>query len=387
MKVVVAIDSLKGSLSSLEAGDAIRAGILLADPSAQVQVRPLADGGEGTVEALTTGMGGTLQKVTVQGPVSRREEAVYGILQDGTTAVMEMSQAAGITQVTDEERNPLYTSTYGVGEMILDAIRKGCRQFIMGIGGSATNDGGLGMLQALGYGMLDKDGKQVPGGAIGLRDLDHITADSVVPELKECSFRIACDVTNPLCGEHGCSAIFGPQKGATPSMIREMDGWLARYAEIAKKSFPAADPVKEGTGAAGGLGFAFFTFTNAVLESGIKIVLDETRLEDYVRDADLVITGEGRLDAQTVMGKGPAGVAAIAKKYGKPVVALAGSIKKDAHVCNDRGIDAYFPILRRICTLQEAMDADNARKNMTETAEQVMRLFKVSCLSSKREVK
>lgn len=375
MKIVAAIDSLKGSLSSLEAGDAIRAGILLADPDAQVQVRPLADGGEGTVEALTIGMGGTLQKVTVQGPVGRKVEAVYGILQDGKTAVMEMSQAAGITQVTDEERNPLYTSTYGVGQMILDAIHKGCRQFIMGIGGSATNDGGIGMLQALGYGMLDKDDRQVAGGAIGLRDLDHITADSVVPELKECSFRIACDVTNPLCGEQGCSAIFGPQKGADPSMIQQMDGWLARYAEIAKENFPSADPVKEGTGAAGGLGFAFLTFTNAVLESGIKIVLDETHLEDYIRDADLVITGEGRLDAQTVMGKGPAGVAAIAKKYNKPVVALAGSIKEDAHVCNDHGIDAYFPILRRICTLQEAMDATAARRNMTETAEQVMRLF------------
>ncbi|MEE0955875.1 MAG: glycerate kinase [Eubacterium sp.] len=375
MKAVIAIDSLKGSLSSLEAGDAIREGFLLADPDAQVEVRPLADGGEGTVEALTIGMGGTLQKVVVSGPVGQKVEAVYGILQDGTTAVMEMSQAAGITQVTDAERNPLNTTTYGVGQMILDAIKKGCRQFIMGIGGSATNDGGIGMLQALGYGMLDAEGKQVAPGAKGLKDLDHITSDAVAPELSLCSFRIACDVTNPLCGEQGCSAIFGPQKGADPSMIKEMDGWLGSYAEIAKKTFPKADPLTPGTGAAGGLGFAFLTFTNAVLESGIKIVLDETHLEDYIKDADLVVTGEGRLDAQTVMGKGPAGVAAIAKKYGKPVVALAGSIKEDAHVCNDHGIDAFFPILRRICTLEEAMNADNARRNMTETAEQVMRLF------------
>lgn len=375
MKAVIAIDSLKGSLSSLEAGDAIREGFLLADPDAQVEVRPLADGGEGTVEALTIGMGGTLQKVVVSGPVGKKVEAVYGILQDGTTAVMEMSQAAGITQVTDAERNPLNTTTYGVGQMILDAIKKGCRQFIMGIGGSATNDGGIGMLQALGYGMLDAEGKQVAPGAKGLKDLDHITSDAVAPELSLCSFRIACDVTNPLCGEQGCSAIFGPQKGADPSMIKEMDGWLGSYAEIAKKTFPKADPLAPGTGAAGGLGFAFLTFTNAVLESGIKIVLDETHLEDYIKDADLVVTGEGRLDAQTVMGKGPAGVAAIAKKYGKPVIALAGSIKEDAHVCNDHGIDAFFPILRRICTLEEAMNADNARRNMTETAEQVMRLF------------
>lgn len=377
MKVVAAIDSLKGSLSSLEAGDAIRAGILKAAPEAQVQVRPLADGGEGTVEALTIGMGGTLQKVLVSGPVGRNVEAVYGILQDGKTAVMEVSQAAGITQVTDAERNPLKTTTFGVGQMILDAIRKGCRQFIMGIGGSATNDGGIGMLQALGYGMLDAEGRQVPAGALGLKVLDHITSDQVVPELKECRFRIACDVTNPLCGEQGCSAIFGPQKGATPSMIMQMDGWLNRYASVAKNSFPKANPVQAGTGAAGGLGFAFLTFTDAVLESGIKIVLDETHLEDYIKDADLVITGEGRLDSQTVMGKGPAGVASIAKKYGKPVVALAGSIKEDAHTCNHHGIDAYFPILQRIVTLDQAMSGEIARQNMIDTSEQVMRLFMI----------
>lgn len=376
MKAVVAIDSFKGSLSSLEAGNAARNGILKADPEAQVIVRPLADGGEGTVEALTIGMGGNIVTVPVTGPLGGKVEAKYGILADGTTAVMEMSQAAGITLVPDDEKNPLKATTRGVGEMILDAISKGCRHFIMGIGGSVTNDGGIGMLQALGFGILDKDGEQVAPGAQGLEKLVAITSANVAPELASCSFRIACDVTNPLCGEQGSSAVFGPQKGADPEMIRQMDGWLADYAKIAKKNFPKADPEYPGTGAAGGLGFAFLTFTNAVLESGIKIVLDETRLEDYIREADIVVTGEGRLDGQTVMGKAPFGVAEIAKRYNKKVVAFAGSVAKDAGACNEHGIDAFFPILRGICTLQEAMDRDTAAQNLAGTAEQVFRLAK-----------
>ena len=367
----------KGSLSSLQAGDAIREGILRAYKDAVVQVRPLADGGEGTVEALTIGMGGELQTVTVTGPLGEKAQAQYGILADGVTAIVEMSAAAGITMVPNEKRNPLYTTTYGVGEMICDAIRKGCRHFIVGIGGSATNDGGIGMLQALGYGMLDENGRQVSFGAQGLQELKSITDDKVIPELKDCSFRIACDVTNPLCGETGCSAIYGPQKGATPSMILQMDGWLRNYAKLAAAYNPKADPEFPGTGAAGGLGFAFLSFTNAVLESGINIVLDETKLEEYVKDADVVITGEGRLDGQTVMGKAPIGVAKIAKKYGKPVIAFAGCVTPDAVACNEHGIDAFFPILRGVVTLQEAMDSANARKNMADTVEQVFRLMKI----------
>ena len=262
MKAIIAIDSLKGSLSSLQAGDAIREGILRAYKDAVVQVRPLADGGEGTVEALTIGMGGELQTVTVTGPLGEKAQAQYGILADGVTAIVEMSAAAGITMVPNEKRNPLYTTTYGVGEMICDAIRKGCRHFIVGIGGSATNDGGVGMLQALGFGLLDENGRQVSFGAQGLQELKSITDDKVIPELKDCSFRIACDVTNPLCGETGCSAIYGPQKGATPSMILQMDGWLRNYAKLAAAYNPKADPEFPGTGAAGGLGFAFLSFTS-----------------------------------------------------------------------------------------------------------------------------
>lgn len=375
MKTVIAIDSLKGSLSSMEAGKAIAEGIERADAHAEIFIRPLADGGEGTVDALVCGMNGTVCSVTVTGPLGAPVNCEYGIIEKTKTAVIEMSGAAGITLISEEERNPLHTTTYGVGEVIKDAITKGCRRFIIGIGGSATNDGGVGMLQALGYGFLDKEGKQVPFGAKGLEQLEQITDTYVMPELTECEFRIACDVTNILCGENGCSAIYGPQKGATPSMIMQMDKWLESYASLAKEKYSKANAKQAGTGAAGGLGFAFLTFTNAVLESGIKIVLEETQLEEYIKDADIVVTGEGRLDGQTAMGKAPVGVARLAKKYNIPVVAFAGSVTKEAVACNQNGIDAFFPILRSIVTLEDAMKPENAKANLADTAEQVFRLI------------
>ena len=374
MKVTVAIDSLKGSLTSMEAGEAIKSGICRVYPQAEVNVRPLADGGEGTAYALTTGMGGEWITMEATGPLGQPVSCSYGIIRDSKTAIIEMSAAAGITLVSEAERNPMNTTTYGVGEMIVDAIRRGCRRFIVGIGGSATNDGGIGMLQALGYGMLTKEGKQVPFGVKGLSVLEQITNEHVIPELAECSFKIACDVTNTLCGEQGCSAVYGPQKGADPTMIMQMDKWLAYYAALAKEKYPKANMKQAGTGAAGGLGFAFLTFTNAVLESGIKIVLDETRLSEYIKDSDIVITGEGRLDGQTVMGKAPIGVARIAKEYEKPVIAFAGCVTKDATACNESGIDAFFPILRGVVTLEEAMRAENAAANMSDTVEQAFRL-------------
>lgn len=378
MKVTIAIDSMKGSLTSLEAGQAAAEGIKRVYDDADICVRPLADGGEGTVEALTRGMGGTLRRITVTGPLGRPVECEYGIIEENKTAVVEMAGAAGITLVTESERNPLHTTTFGVGEVIRDAIERGCRRFVVGIGGSATNDGGIGMLQALGFGMLDKDGVQVPFGALGLPDIVEITDDNVLPELTDCTFRIACDVTNPLCGERGCSAVFGPQKGADPDMIRQMDAWLEQFAALTRKKYEGADPLRPGTGAAGGLGFAFLGYTSAVLESGVKIVLEETRLEEYVKDADIVITGEGRLDGQTVMGKAPVGVAGTAKKYGKMVIAVSGCVTKDAVACNRKGIDAYFPILRGVVTLEEAMEPDNARGNLADTVEQVFRLIQAS---------
>ena len=376
MKIVVAMDSFKGSLTSLEAGEAVRQGILRAIPDAEVYVRPMADGGEGTVEALTAGMGGRLERVTVTGPLGKPVEARYGI--SDSTAIMEMSAAAGITLVPEQERDPMHTTTFGVGEMIRDAIGKGCRRFIIGIGGSATNDGGIGMLQALGYGLLDGTGRQAAFGAKGLRDLADITMKDALPELRDCVFRVACDVTNPLCGERGASAVYGPQKGASPEVIVQMDHWLERYAELARRKLPRADPLHPGTGAAGGLGFAFRTFLNASLEPGVQIVLEETRLEEYVRGADVVVTGEGRLDGQTAMGKAPVGVAALAKKYGALVVAFSGCIARDAGVCNERGIDAFFPILQSALSLEEAMEPRNARRNMAAAVEQAFRLIQSS---------
>ncbi len=378
MKVVIAIDSLKGSLTSLEAGKAIETGIHRVYPDAETIIRPLADGGEGTVEALSLGMGGHLETITVTGPNGKPVEATYGIIADQRMAIIEMSAAAGITLVTGKERNPLYTTTYGVGEMIKDAMDKGCRTFIVGIGGSATNDCGIGMLQALGYEFLDEDGQQVAFGATGLRDIRSIREANVPAQLADCEFKVACDVTNPLCGVKGCSAIYGPQKGATPEMVADMDHWMEAFAGLAKKSFPKADRFKEGTGAAGGLGFAFLTFTNGVLQSGISLVLEETKLADYIKDADIVITGEGCLDQQTAMGKAPIGVAKLAKKYGKMVLAFSGCVTADAHRCNEEGIDAYFPILRKVVTLEEALDSKNAANNMADTVEQVFRLMK-SC--------
>ncbi len=378
MRVVVAIDSFKGSLTSFQAGNAVKEAVLKLKNSDEVIVRPLADGGEGTVEALASGLGGDVIEITVSGPLLEPVKAQYCILPHTSTAVIEMAAAAGITLLSPEERNPLVTTTYGVGEIIKDAIKRGCRHFIVGIGGSATNDGGVGMLTALGFEFLDKNRQKIPFGAKGLEQLHAISSEHVIPELKECTFRIACDVTNPLCGDNGCSAVFAPQKGGTPEMIAKMDAWLKNYAAIAATVSNKADRHHPGVGAAGGLGFAFLTFTNASLESGITIVLDETRLEDYIKNADLVVTGEGRLDSQTVMGKAPIGVARLAKKHGKPVIAFSGCVTADAEVCNAHGIDAFFPIMRTVVTLEEALRAENAYENLVNTAYQVFRLIQLS---------
>ena len=368
MKIVIAIDSFKGSLPSLEAGNAVKEAILSLDPTAQVVVKPLADGGEGTVDALAGN--GQLIEVTVCGPLQQPVKAKYCIL--GDTAVIEMAAAAGITLIS--ERNPMETTTYGVGQLIRDAIDRGCRRFIVGIGGSATNDGGVGMLTALGYEFLDEAGSPIPLGAKGLEKLRTMKTDKVLPELKDCVFRVACDVNNPLCGENGCSAVYGPQKGATPEMISCMDRWLSDYADLVGMEYKN----HPGAGAAGGLGFGFLAFTNATLQSGIQIVLEETGLEQEIPDADLVVTGEGRLDRQTVMSKAPIGVARLAKKYNKPVIAFAGCVTEDAAACNDHGIDAYFPVLREITTLEQALEPAYAYKNLCATATQVFRLMKLS---------
>ena len=379
MKVAIAIDSFKGSLSSIAAGNAAAEGVRRVFPDAECRVRPLADGGEGTVDALVAGLGGELKRVTVTGPAGKPVTAKYGLLPDGV-AVMEMAEAAGITLVSGADKNPLYTTTYGVGEMILDAVRNGARKFVIGIGGSATNDGGAGMLRALGFRLLDSSGNDIPRGGLGLAQLARIEPPAEPLNrltAEPLDFRVACDVTNPLCGPNGASAVFGPQKGATPEMVAQLDVALANFSRVTRAYGDSSDAsIFPGAGAAGGLGFGFKAFLNAELVPGVDLILNETRLEDFIRDADIVITGEGRLDGQTVMGKAPIGVARLAKKHGKRVLAFSGILGDGVEAVNDAGIDAYFPILRKLVSLEEALDVRNAAANLAATVEQTFRILK-----------
>lgn len=387
MKVVIAMDSFKGSMSSIEAGMAAREGVLRAC-DAQVVVRPLADGGEGTTEALVEGLGGTYVRVSVTGPMGEPVTARYGVMADGRTAVMEMAEAAGITLVKRENLDPWRASTAGVGQMICDAVRRGCREFLIGIGGSATTEGGIGMLQALGYEFYDADGEILPPVFASLGRIARIDGRNVLPELEECHFQIACDVSNPLCGENGAVYVFGPQKGVKSEEREEMDQQMRHYAEETFRYLEIKNNVAErtckiknashlaGAGASGGLGFAFLSYLpNVELKSGISIVLEAIRLEQELIDADYVLTGEGRLDGQTAMGKVPVGVAHLAKKHGCRVIAFAGSVTDDAFACNEEGIDAFFPIVRGVTTLDEAMEPEKAKKNIRLAVEQVFRLL------------
>ncbi len=380
MKAVIAMDSFKGSLSTFEAGNAAAEGIRRVYKDADLTVCPLADGGEGTVEAIVSACGGELCTVRVTGPLGDKVDAPYGILPEKGVAVLEMSAAAGITLIPKEKRNPLFTTTYGVGEMIAHAIQKNnCRKFIIGIGGSATNDGGVGMLQALGFQLLDQTGNPIPLGAQGLAVLSEIRTEKALPELGECEFHIACDVKNPLCGPKGCSAVYGPQKGATQGMIGDMDRWLSAFAALTQKSVRkngGAYAEFPGAGAAGGLGFAFLSYLGGKLTSGIELVMEITALEEQLREAEIVITGEGRLDGQSCMGKAPIGVAKTAKKYGKTVVAFSGCVAEEAALCNEHGIDAFFSIVRTPCSLEEAMNKKQAYINLSDTAEQAFRLIR-----------
>lgn len=376
MKIVISIDSLKGSLTSIEAANAIKKGILSVDNKSDVVIMPLADGGEGTVEALVQGMNGEEKVISVTGPINEKVNATYGILKETKTAIIEMAQASGLPLVPAELRNPLNTTTYGVGEIIKEAIEKGCRNFIVGIGGSATNDCGVGMLQALGFEFYDENDNLVELGGKVLNQIKRIKTDNKLKELDECNFKIACDVNNPLYGENGAAYIYGHQKGATEEIVKELDKGLKNFAEVVKKDLGKDIAHIEGAGAAGGLGFGFLGFLNSKLESGIKIILDEIKLEEVVKDADIVITGEGRLDNQTAMGKAPIGVAKLAKKHGAKVIAIAGCTTPDAVKCNEEGIDAYFSIVNKAMTIDEAMKKENATQNMIETTIQIFNLIK-----------
>ena len=262
--------------------------------------------------------------------------------------------------------------------MIKDALKRGCRNFVIGIGGSATNDGGTGMLSALGFKFLDENGQPIELCGKGLKNIKSINTEGVMKELKECIFTVACDVKNPLCGENGCSRIYGPQKGATEEIVRDMDTWLSDFADLTKCVNKNADKDYPGAGAAGGMGFAFLAYLNGTLKSGIDIVIKETGLEEKIKNANIVITGEGRLDGQSIMGKTPVGVARLAKKYNKKVLAFSGCVTDDAHILNEHGIDAFFPILKRPCNLEEAMNIENAKTNLTDTCTQVFRVIKMT---------
>lgn len=389
MNVLVAVDAFKGSMTSLEAGTAIKNGIADCQKDWDVTVVPVADGGEGTVEALTYGKKGVkTRNILVTGPIGEPVHASYVLYEKGNskTAVIEIAEAAGLSLVPEDKKNPLYTTTYGVGEMIKDAMKEGCRQFVIGIGGSATNDGGIGMLQALGYHFVDEKGKETGFGAEGLGKIADIYFEDVISGLSACSFQIACDVENPLVGESGCSRIFAPQKGADSEMIDGMEQSMKRYADLVEHiamcdmGFIRANGNRKtpGTGAAGGLGYAFLMFLNANLRKGAEIVLEETELEQRIQCADCVITGEGCMDAQTLMGKTPIGVAKLAKRYQKPVLAFAGQFGAGVEQCTNSGyFDACYSITENLNEEEKAhaMETNAAIKNMETCVKRVFSTF------------
>ncbi len=376
MKVVVAIDSFKGCMSSVEAGRITARAIESRIPEAKVEVFPMADGGEGTLEALTSGMKGEIFSEEVTGPLGEKVMSRYAVLRDGT-AVLQMSDAAGLTMVPEEKRNPMNTTTYGVGELILKAAERGCRKFIIGIGGSATNDAGLGMLTALGIGFKKKDGTKAGIFGRDLEDIAVIETEGLSEFVKNSEFHIACDVENPLCGPKGCSRIFGPQKGATPEIISQMDRMIREFAALAEKQGITGAELP-GAGAAGGLGYAFHSFLGAQLQGGVDLVLSEIGIAESLKTADVFITGEGRMDGQTAMGKAPIGAAGLAKKMNPKIctIAVCGCAEDDASEVNKNGIDAYFPILHQPCSLSEAMNNATARKNLYNTIQQIAGLLK-----------
>jgi len=354
MKIVIAPDSYKESLSATEVAQAIEKGFREIFPDAQYVSVPVADGGEGTVEAMIAATQGAEHTASVTGPLGERVDARWGMSGDGNTAFIEMAAASGLALVPPEQRNPLITTSRGTGELILHALEHGARNIIIGIGGSATNDGGAGMVQALGAKLCDANGTEIGHGGGSLISLNTIDISGLDPRLAACTIRVACDVTNPLTGEQGASRIFGPQKGATEAQIVELDSNLNHYADVIKRSLRVDVKNVPGAGAAGGMGAALMAFLGAELRSGIEIVTQALNLEEHIHDCTLVVTGEGRIDSQSIHGKVPVGVANVAKKYHKPVIGIAGSLTRDVGVVHQYGIDAVFSALTSIGTLEEA---------------------------------
>ncbi|KNC07957.1 glycerate kinase [Pantoea sp. RIT-PI-b] len=374
MKIVIAPDSYKESLSALEVASAIEAGFREIFPEADYVKIPVADGGEGTVEAMVAATQGNIVRLKATGPLGKPVDAFYGLSGDERTAFIEMAAASGLELVPAAQRDPLITTSFGTGELIKDALDRGVDHVIIGIGGSATNDGGSGMMQALGAHLLDDQGQQIAYGGGALPQLARIDIAQLDPRIKQCRFEVACDVSNPLTGEKGASAIFGPQKGATPALVQQLDQALEHYAQIIHRDLDIDVLHIDGGGAAGGMGAALHAFCQAELRSGIEIVTEALGLAQQVKDADLVITGEGRIDSQSVNGKVPVGVAKVAKQYHKPVIGIAGSLTADVGVVHQHGLDAVFSVLFSICSLEEALA--NAAQNVRLTARNVAATIK-----------
>ncbi|WP_342462118.1 glycerate kinase [Bacillus sp. FSL R5-0286] len=376
MKIVIAPDSFKESLSAYETACAIERGFRSILPHAKYMKIPMADGGEGTVQSLVDATGGTIVQQVVTGPLGKPVDAFFGMLGDGQTAVIEMAAASGLHLVPPEKRNPLFTTSRGTGELMLSALDKGAKHLIIGLGGSATNDGGVGMMQGLGASFLDKAGRDLTPGGGSLNQLASIDLSRLDPRLQSVRLEVACDVDNPLTGERGASAVFGPQKGADTEMVQLLDKNLSHFAQVAKQHLHVSFGDAAGAGAAGGLGASLLGFLQADLQKGIDIVLKAVHFADVLKDADLVITGEGRIDQQTIYGKTPIGVAKAAKQYGLPVIGIAGSLSKDSAVVHDHGIDALFSIVPGVTTLAEAMH--DASVHVERTARNIAAAIQLS---------
>lgn len=348
------MDSFKGSATSLEVASYVKAGILQVQPDADVTIVPVADGGEGTVEALVTGLGGRFERATVHNPLGKPVLANYGILP-GNQAVIEMAAASGLTLIAERVRNPLKTTTFGTGELLRAALDNGCKKIYMGLGGSATNDGGVGMAQVLGVSFQDEAGRELGPGARGLAELDSIHFEGLDPRLGDVEFVVLTDVNNPLCGEKGASRIFGLQKGAKPEDLEKLDQALQHLAAIVSQTIGKDFSDTPGAGAAGGLGFGMLAFCGAKIQSGVETILDLIRIDEYLKTADCVITGEGRLDEQSLYGKAPIGIAARAKKYGLPVIAIVGSREIELEAASKAGIDLVLELVNSSVSLAEAM--------------------------------
>ncbi|URQ60160.1 glycerate kinase [Pantoea alhagi] len=375
MKIVIAPDSYKESLSALQVASEIENGFRAIFPDAEYVKLPVADGGEGTVEAMVAATQGKIVRLRVTGPLGEPVDAFYGLSGDESCAFIEMAAASGLELVPPAQRDPLVTTSWGTGELIANALDRGVQHFIIGIGGSATNDGGAGMVQALGARLLNAQDEQIGYGGGALPQLARIDISQLDPRLRQCRFEVACDVTNPLTGDEGASAIFGPQKGATPALVTQLDCALAHYAGIIQRDLDIDVLHIPGGGAAGGMGAALHAFCQAELRRGIEIVTEALGLDELVKDATLVITGEGRIDSQTVHGKVPIGVAKVAKRYNKPVIGIAGSLTADVGVVHQHGLDAVYSVIYSICTLEDALN--NAAQNVRMTARNIAATLKI----------